>query len=452
MRLAPLLVALLPITLGPAPGAASEPGLHSFTLDNGLMVAVIEDHRAPVVMQMVWYRVGAAEDPAGQSGMAHFLEHLMFKATDKLAEGDFERIIQENGGNYNAFTSLDHTAFVERVAADRLDLVMSMEADRMVNLAPSEASVLSERDVVIEERRQVVDGNPGGAFNEKLMAALHPNSPDGRSTIGSEQEIARLTQENALAFYRAHYAPNNAILVVAGDIDAEEVRQAAERHFGPIPASTLDARAERQRDPPPQAPPRIEVHDARVPLPQLSRVYLAPQRRAGDQKQAAAVTLLAELLGGARVTSVLSRNLVGANGIALAADASYSDMGLTEQSFGIYVVPMPGIPPAEAEGALDALIARFLDEGPVPEELRRTQVRLRAANIYKLDDVSGRAHRLGEALASGLTLEDIEAWPDVLQSVTVEDVKAAAAAVFRNENAVTGWLMPSESAAQELPQ
>ena len=232
------------------PRRAAEPGLHSFTLDNGLTAVVIEDHRAPVVTQMVWYRVGSADDPAGQSGTAHFLEHLMFKATDELAEGEFSRIVAENGGSDNAFTSIDHTAYFQRVAADRLDLVMGMEADRMVDLAPTEASVLSERDVVIEERRQMVDGDPGGPFAEQLMAALYPNSPDGRPTIGWEHEIARLTRESAMDFYRAHYAPNNAILVVAGDVDADEVRRLAERHFGPIPASARSLRRHRPQEPP----------------------------------------------------------------------------------------------------------------------------------------------------------------------------------------------------------
>ena len=337
-------LALLSLVTGATAGAAKEPGLHSFTLDNGLMVVVIEDHRAPAVTQMVWYRVGSADDPAGQSGTAHFLEHLMFKATDKLAEGEFDRTVEENGGSFDAFTSIDHTAFSERIAADRLDLVMGMEADRMVNLAPTEASVLSERDVVIEERRQVVDGDPGGAFNEQLKAALYPNSPDGRPTIGSEHEIAGLTRQQAMDFYRAHYAPNNAILVVAGDVDADEVRQLAERHFGPIPASTLVARPERPHEPPRQTAAAIEVHDARVPVAQLTRLYLAPQRRAGDQKEAAALVVLADLLGGdARHFDHGARPRRHADGIALAAGASYSDTGLSKQNFGLYVVPRPGV-------------------------------------------------------------------------------------------------------------
>ena len=416
MRLVLPALILLPLLVHPAVSLAVEPGLDSFTLDNSLMVVVVEDHRAPVVTQMVWYRVGSADDPAGKSGTAHFLEHLMFKGTDNLAEGEFDRTVEENGGSLDAFTSIDQTAFTERIASDRLELVMGMEADRMVNLAPTEASVLAERNVIIEERRQVVDGNPGGAFNEQLLAALYPNSADGRSTLGPEHEIAGLTRDEAMDFYRAHYAPNNAILVVAGDVDPDEVRQMADQNFGPIPASRLQARPERPKEPPHQAVPPIEVHDARVAVPQFTRLCLAPQRRAGDQKKAAALVVLADLFGGLRVTSIMARTLVSADGIALAAEASYSDTGLNKQTFGLYLVPKPGIDPAAAEAALDALIARFLEQGPDRDEIERIRGRVHATNIYALDDVSGRANRIGAALTSGLAIEDVEVWPDILES------------------------------------
>ena len=441
-------VLLLPL-LAPAAGRTAEPGLHSFTLDNGLAVVVIEDHRAPAVTQTLWYRVGSADDPAGQAGTAHFLEHLMFKATDKLAEGEFDRTVEENGGSFSAFTTIDHTAFTVRVAADRLDLMMGMEADRMAHLAPSEASVLSERAVVIEERRQVVDGDPGGAFNEQLLPALYHGSPRARPTIGPEAEIAGLTRDTAMAFYRAHYAPNNATLVVAGDVDTETVRQLAERHFGPIPPAPLPPRPDMAATPPAQPGPPIVVHDARVAVAQLSRLHLAPPRRPGDQQQAAALIVLADLLGGQRVTSLMSRDLVGADGIALAAGASYGDTGLGPQSFGLYLVPKPGVAPVEAEAALDALVARFLEQGPDPAEIERIKGRIRAMDVYKLDDVSGRASDVAEALTSGLTLYDIKAWPDVLAAVTVEDVRAAAAEVLDKDGSVSGWLLPPDATLGE---
>jgi zinc protease len=452
MRYALPALVLLQLQVGAAPSLAGESGLHGFTLGNGLDVVVIEDHRAPVVTQTLWYRVGSAEDPAGKSGMAHFLEHLMFKATDSLAEGEFERTVEENGGSFDAFTSIDTTGFVVRIAADRLGLVMEMEADRMVNLAPEEGSVIAERDVVIEERRQVVDGNPAGALGEHLMPALYPNGPDGRPTIGSEQEIAGLTLEEAMDFYGARYAPSNAILVVAGDVRPDEVRQMAEQHFGPIPASRAVVRRERPQEPPRPAEGPIEVHDRRVPVPQLTRLYLAPQRRAGDQMQAAALVVLADLLGGERVTSIMARDLVGEDGIALAAAASYSGTGLNRQPFALYLVPRPGVDRAAAELALDALLAELIEQGPDPEEIERINGRVRGSNIYLLDDVSKRASRIGEALATGLTIEDVEAWPVLLESVTADDVRAVAIDLFRRENAVAGWLVPSDLPSPELPQ
>jgi len=441
-------LALLSLVTGATAGAAKEPGLHSFTLDNGLTVVVVEDRRAPAVTQMLWYRVGSADEAPGQSGTAHFLEHLMFKATDKLAEGEFDRTVEENGGTFQAFTSTDHTAFVEHIASDRLDLVMGMEADRMVNLAPTEASVLSEREVVQEERKQEVEGDPGGAFYEQLLAALYPDSPEGRPTIGSEDEIGALTRDKAMAFYRAHYAPNNAVLVVAGDVGSDEVRQLAERHFAAIPSATLAARPDRPPEPPRPSVPRIEVHDARVPLPQITRLYLAPRRRAGDQADAAALVVLADLLGAPRATSIMARELMRHDGIALAAEASYSPTGIGQQEFGLYLVPVPGVAPADAEAALDALIARFIEQGPDPQEIERIRGRVRGNNVYMLDDVRGRASYIGEALASGLTLEDVEAWPAVLEQVTVEDVRRVARDVFRNQNSVTGWLMPPADLAE----
>jgi zinc protease len=443
-----LLPSLPSLLFAMAAGAAPMPGLHGFDLDNGLTVVVIEDHRAPVVTQMVWYRVGSADDPAGQSGLAHFLEHLMFDATDELAEGAFSRIVAENGGRDNAFTSTDHTAYVQRVAADRLDLVMRMEADRMVDLAPTEAGVLSERDVIVEERRQMVESDPSARFAEQSRAALYLNHPYGRPIIGWEHEIESLTLPKAMDFYRAHYAPGNAVLVVAGDVDPDEVRRLAERHFGTIPTTAAGAPRQRPQEPPHLAARRIEMQDPRVGQPFLTRSYLAPARRAGDQRQAAALVVLAQLLGGDQATSVIGRGLVLGDGPALDAGASYADTGVDAQSFDLYVVPRPGVGLAAAEAALDEVIARFVAKGPEPEQLDRVKGRIRAGEIYVLDDLSARAGRIGAALTSGLTLDDVAAWPDLLQAVTAADVRAAAGSVFRIENSVTGWL----TAPAALPQ
>lgn len=416
----------------------------SFTLPNGLQGVVIEDHRAPVVTQMVWYKVGAADEPPGQSGIAHFLEHLMFKATGTLADGEFSRIVRENGGEDNAFTAADYTGYFQRIAADRLGVVMAMEADRMVNLAPGAAGVLAERDVVLEERRQVVENRPDGPFGEARRAALFLNHPYARPVIGWEHEIAAFDEEKALDFYRAHYAPNNAILVVAGAVDPAEVERLALEHFGPIPANDAIAPRVRPQEPPHRAARRVEMRDARVRRPYVVRSYLAPTRQPGEQREAAALRLLADLLGGSGITSVMSRTLQLDEEIALSAGASYSELGLDPQSFNLHVTPRPGVSLAEAEARLDALIARFLEEGPDPRQLERARARVRAAEIFALDSQMGRARRIGAGLATGLTLQDIEEWPALLQEVTAEEIVAAARALFRPESSVTGWLMGPE--------
>ena len=441
LKLAALILAL-PLA---APAAEPMPGVSSFTLANGLLGVVIEDHRAPVATHMVWYKVGSADEPPGQSGIAHFLEHLMFKATDELADGEFSRIVAANGGDDNAFTSTDYTAYFQSIAADRLDLVMGLEADRMVDLAPGAAAVLAERDVVLEERRQVVESYPDGPFAEQRSAALYLNHPYGHPIIGWAHEVEAFTLAKAMAFYRAHYAPNNAILVVAGDVDPAEVERLAEKHFGPIPAAALPPRV-RPQEPPPEAARRVEYRDPRVREPYVARSYLAPTRRPGAQAEAAALRVLAEILGGSGVTSVMARELVFGEGVALETGASYSDVGLDPQAFGLYVAPKPGTSLAEAEAALDALLARFLAAEVDAGQLARVKRELEAEEIYALDSQHGRARRIGAALASGLTLADVAAWPAALQAVTAEDVAAAARSVFRPEASVTGWLMADDEA------
>lgn len=434
-----------------ASGQSLGEDIHKFTLDNGLEAVVIEDHRAPVVTNMVWYKVGSADEPPGESGIAHFLEHLMFKATETLDDGEFSRIVSANGGDDNAFTTMDHTAYFQRIAADRLDLVMGMEADRMVNLDPGEAGVLSERDVVLEERRQRVGNSPYGPYNEQRQATLYLNHPYGKPVIGWPQEIAAFTEETAMDFYRQHYAPNNAILVVAGDVTVEEVKALAEKHFGSIPASDAIKPRVRPQEPEQMAARRLEYHDPRVRQPNLSRAYLAPTRQSGDQGEAAALTVLAELLGGSGITSLLARELqFGPGAIALGSGAYYSDEGVDPKSFNFYVTPKPGVSLEEAEAGLDRVIASFLENGPDPVELERIKAQIRASRIYALDNQQQRARNVGNALTAGLTIEDVLAWPDELEAVTAEDVLAAAQSVFNLKSSVTALLM--DDGPQELMQ
>ena len=434
------------LCLGAALPAAAAEDVTAFALDNGLDVVVIEDHRAPVVVQMVWYKVGAADEPKGKSGIAHFLEHLMFKGTDELASGEFSDAVEAQGGSDNAFTSWDYTAYFQRVAADRLDLMMKMEADRMVDLRLPSDEVLTERDVILEERNQRTDSSPGALLGEQMRAAQYLNHPYGIPIIGWRHEMEGLTQADAEAFYKAHYAPNNAILVVAGDVTPEAVRAMAETHYGAIPASPLIQPRERVAEPPQIAERRMTLADPRVSEPYITRTYLAPERDPGDQKTAAALTILAELLGGNGTTSVLARALQFDQQKAVYTAAFYDGSSVDDTTFGLVVVPTPETALQAAEEAMDAAIATFLTEGPDADAFARIKTQIKAADIYARDDAEGLARRYGEGLATGLTVEDIKAWPQVLDSVTKEDVMAAAKLVFDRDKAVTGWLMREEAA------
>src|SRR5215468_9689720 len=244
----------------------------TFTLQNGLQVVVIQDHRTPVVTQMVWYKVGSADETPGKSGLAHFLEHLMFKGTAKHPVGEFSQTVLKIGGNENAFTSTDYTGYFQRVPRDQLARMMEFEADRMTGLILKDENVLPERDVVLEEYNMRVANNPDARLTEQIMAALYLNHPYGRPVIGWHQEIEKLNREDALAFYRRFYAPNNAILVIAGDVEVADVRPLVERNFGPIPAQpAIPARRVRPQEPVPAAPRTVTLSDARVEQPILRR-------------------------------------------------------------------------------------------------------------------------------------------------------------------------------------
>ena len=419
----------------------------TFTLDNGMEVVVIEDHRAPVVVNMVWYRAGSADEPAGASGVAHFLEHLLFKGTDTLEPGEFSRTVARNGGSDNAFTSYDYTAYFQRVAADRLELMMRMEADRMVNLNLDEDDILTEREVIIEERNQRTENDPGALFGEQRNAALYMNHRYGIPIIGWRHEMVTLDLQDALDYYETYYAPNNAILVVAGDVEPEEVRALATEQFGPLPPNPELSPRARPDEPPQLAERRLTFRDARVAQPYVSRVYLAPSRNAGDQRDAAALTLLAEVLGGGQ-TSKLVRALTFDSQTAVWAGAFYDDTRLDESSFGVAVVPSDGVSLQEAEDAMDRVIAEFLAEGVDEAQLDRIKMQLRAQTIYARDNVERLANRYGQALAIGLTVEDVQDWPNILQSITGEEIIAAARKVFDRNQSVTGWLTTPEEVTQ----
>ena len=429
-----------------ATGPALADTVSTFTLDNGMDVVVIEDHRAPVVVHMVWYRIGAADETPGHSGIAHCLEHLMFQGTKTVAPGDLSKIVSAQGGSDNAFTTADYTAYFQRVAADRLDLMMTLEADRMRNLNLTENDVATERQVILDERNERTDSDPAALMGEQMAAAQYLNHPYGIPIIGWRHEIETLSRQDALDFYRANYAPNNATLVVAGDVKPGEVLAMAKAHYGPVPRSDLIRPRVRPTEPPQLAERRLTLADERVAQPYVIRTYLASERNPGDQRQAAALKLLAELLGGNPTTSVLARALQFDTQKAVYTAAFYEGVSLDQDTFGLVVVPVPGQSLQDTETAMDGVLDKFLKDGVNPEDFARIKAKVRADEIYGRDDVQGLARQYGAALASGLSVGDVQDWPDVLQAVSAEDVMAAAKSVLNRKNAVTGWLTTEEAA------
>jgi zinc protease len=439
-----LSLAVQPVTAPTAQAEMQAP--ETFTLRNGMQVVVITDRRAPVVTHMVWYRVGAADEPRGQSGVAHFFEHLMFKGTDRIPVGEFSRIVQRNGGQLNAFTSWDYTAYYERIARDRLDLVMSMEADRMRNLNLPPELIASERDVIVEERRSRIDNNPSAILNERMRAMLYPNHPYGAPVIGWLHEIQDLQHDEALAFYRVWYAPNNAILVVAGDVDAAELRPLAERHYGRLrPTRDLPARTWTHA-PPPVGPMRVSHSDPKVRQPSLQRLYPSISYATDAGRQAHALDVAMEILGGSE-TSRLYRALVEEQRLAVSAGASGRTSGLAGGDVSLWATPAEGVSLERLETAMDEVIAAFLADGPTEQELVRARSNLAAAAIYARDSQTTLANIYGASLAMGESIADVVNWPEDIEAVTRDEVIEIARATLVANSSVTGHLLPS--AAEE---
>ena len=432
----------------PVDAIAAGPEVTHFKLKNGLEVVIIPDRRAPVFTHMIWYRVGSADEEAGKSGIAHFLEHLMFKGTAKNPAGKFSEVLAEIGGQENAFTSQDYTAYFQRASREHLKTVMEFEADRMTGLVLTDANVLPERDVVLEERRSRTDNDPAAQLAESAQAALFVNHPYGRPIIGWEHEIRALNREDALAFYRKHYAPNNAILVVAGDVTADEVRPLVERAYGSIPSQPHVKPRIRPAEPELLAHRRVSLAAPRVQQAQLSRNYLVPSYRLAKPGEAEALDVLSHILGSGSV-SRLYRTLVADRGIAANAGAWYSGTALDAARFGIYATPRPGVKLEALEAEIDAIVAKVAMDGVTPEELDRAKTRLIADSVFAQDSQARLARMYGAGLTVGLSVDDIRAWPDRVRTVKADDVRAAARIWLDLRRAVTGYLTPPPATTEK---
>jgi len=428
-------------TMGAAPAGAVAPDVAHFTLANGLEVVVVPDHRAPVVTHMIWYKVGAADETAGKSGLAHFLEHLMFKGTT-AHPGGFSREVAAIGGQENAFTASDYTGYFQRVPREHLKEMMALEADRITGLVLTDAVVKPELSVVLEEQNMRVANNPSGRLGEQMDAALYLNHPYGRPTIGWRPEIEALTRDDALAFYRRFYTPNNAIVVVAGDVTADEVKADAEATYGKIAPRAEIAPRRRPQEPPQEAPRTVTLADPRVEQPSLIRSYLAPSVTTAKAGESEALEVLAHVLG-AGPDSRLYRALVVDKAIAVNAGAYYVATALDYGKFAVYGAPTPGTSLHDTEAAIDAVLADVIEHGITADELDSAKTRLIADDVYARDSQAALARGYGAALATGETVETLRTYPDRIRAVTGDAVRDAARTWLNRRASVTGYLVNS---------
>ncbi|TDR88014.1 M16 family metallopeptidase [Enterovirga rhinocerotis] len=415
------------------------PELSTHRLDNGLDIVVIPDRRVPVVTHMVWYRNGSADDPLGRSGIAHFLEHLMFKGTAAHPAGEFSKVVSALGGQENAFTSYDYTAYFQRVAPEHLGRMMEFEADRMSGLNFDEAVVAPERDVVLEERRMRVETDPAAQLSEAMAAALFVHHPYGIPIIGWMHEIEHLDRDAAFDYYSRFYCPDNAILVVSGDVAADDVVRQAEATYGRnAPRGARPVRI-RPREPEPRASRLVSVADPKVEQPTLQRLYLAPSALTASGNDSHALEVLAEILGGGP-TSFLYRRLVLDTGAAVNVGAWYMGSAIDDTRFALYAVPTESLDLDELGRRIDTVLGEARDAFD-EVAIERAKTRLVAETIYSLDSQSSLARIYGSALAIGETLEDVRSWPQHIRAVTRDDLVRVMETYLVGRRLVTGHLV-----------
>lgn len=440
------IVVVLALFWTPLPAHAADAEIEHFTLRNGMEVVLVPSHRVPAVTHMIWYKVGAADDYPGRSGLAHYNEHMMFQGTEKQAGGEFARIVASHGGRTNAFTSRDYTGYYVSIAREHLPLVMAMEADRMLHLAPTKENFAKEREVIIEERRMSIENEPSPLMSEELHALLYRNHPYHNPIIGWMHEMLSLTREDVLAFHREFYHPANAVLVVVGDITRKELEPMANRYYGSLPAGAPYARHWRT-EPPARGPRHLEMHHAQVREPELVRIYAAPGLDADQKNLVLPSFLLSQILGGGS-TSRLYQALVVRDKIATSIDTDYDGISRGPGEFQIHATPADGVTLQQLEAALDKELAAFArSPGLTADELARAKTLMKADTIYSRDGMESMARILGVIIMAGLPADYFTHWPQYIDEVSLTDITKAASVIFNPDQSVTGYLEPQRPAA-----
>lgn len=419
-----------------------------YTLRNGMTVALIPNNKSPVISHMVWYKIGAKDEPAGKSGVAHFLEHLMFKGTAKYGAGEFSKNVSRFGGNHNAFTSQDFTAYYQNISKDKLELVMDLESDRMENLLFDKEEINKERQVIIEERNTRTENNPRSLLREQMMASLFQNHPYGIPIIGWKHEIEDLKLEDLRKFYLDNYAPNNAILVISGDIDSESIKPLIAKYYESMMPADLEPYPN-TKEPVHRSARKLTLNHPNVSTEQIFRYYLAPSQIYGKSEYGYALTMLSQLLGSSS-TSLFYRELVEKQKIAVAASTRYNDLSHGPSVFSISATPAPGVSIDRLESEIEKIILQVIEEGFSEENIKRNKNLLIADTIYAQEDLKTLAFIYGQVLSLGLTKEYVTDWDNNINKVTNNDIKEAAKYVFDKNHSVTGYLRPPQKEGAAL--
>lgn len=435
------LLALLITTENQALAAEDSFKAETFYLKNGMEVVVVPNTKMPVVSQMVWYKTGAADEPTGKSGIAHFLEHLMFKGTKNHESGEFSKKIAKVGGNDNAFTDTDYTAYFQTIPKNSLEMAMSFESDRMHNLIINKNEVLKERDVILEERRSRIDNNPQALLQERMKAALYLNHPYHRPLIGWYHEMASLSAEDAQEWYNNYYNPSNAILVVSGDVTTDEVRTLAEKYYGKIKSGKKHNRSNFTQEPPHITPIKLELKDSKVAKPVVLRYYLAPSRIYGHKEYSYALALLSYILG-ASDTSLMYQDMVLGYKEAVEVGSYYDDLKIGPSIFMLRASPNSGVPLEKIEEAFDRNVNNIIKNGINAADLARAKRATIAESIYNREDLKTLANAYGAALSIGLDTDYVENWDQDINAVTATQIQEAAKYIFDKKHSVTGYLLP----------
>lgn len=412
------------------------------SLSNGLDVVVIPDHRVPVVTHMVWYRNGSADDALRASGVAHFLEHLMFKGTKKHAAGEFSALVSRLGGQENAFTSYDYTAYFQRVPKQHLATMMEFESDRMHNLSLAEDVIKSERDVVMEERRMRTDSSPSAQLSEAMAATLFTHHPYGIPIIGWMHELETLTRQDALDYYKRFYTPENAILIVAGDVTQAEVLELAKKTYGKIPSRGEKPVRIRAQEPILHTARRISLADPKVEQPMFSRNYIVPSIRTAKNKDSHALSLLSIILGSG-TTSYLYKKLVLEEKIAVSAGSWYMLNAYDDSQFGLYGFPTEGTTLEKLEERIESALKTAYEEAFHEKAIQQAKTRIIAETVYEQDSQQNMAINYGQTLSIGLSFGEIEQWPDIIASVTADEMRSVMERFLLPNRSVTGYLLKS---------